>query len=53
MEQWLWGWLDAARAQRPDLAGPAAAYARRRREAAAAGRLEVVVEHTDILTGWG
>lgn len=50
---WFTGWVAAACAQRPDLAGPAAEYARRRRAQAAAGRLAVVVQHTDLLAGLG
>ncbi|HEU4422430.1 MAG TPA: class I SAM-dependent methyltransferase [Pilimelia sp.] len=49
--EWLKGWLAAAREQRPELAGPAAAYARRRLAQAAAGRLGVVVHHSDVLAG--
>ena len=40
-EEWLRGWIGAAREQRPDLP---AAYADRRRE-----HLDVVVHHTDLL----
>jgi hypothetical protein len=47
--EWLRGWVAAACEQRPELAGPAAAYSARRRADAAAGRLTVVVEHTDLL----
>ncbi|MEH0929176.1 class I SAM-dependent methyltransferase [Micromonospora sp. CPCC 205558] len=49
--EWFRGWLGAACEQRPDLAGPAQAYARRRLADAAAGRLTVLVEHTDLLAG--
>ncbi|MFI5924774.1 class I SAM-dependent methyltransferase [Micromonospora sp. NPDC051543] len=49
--EWFRGWLGAACEQRPDLAGPAEAYARRRLAEAAAGRLGVVVEHQDLLAG--
>ncbi|MEV4120019.1 class I SAM-dependent methyltransferase [Micromonospora sp. NPDC049645] len=49
--EWFRGWLAAACEQRPDLAGPAEAYARRRLADAAAGRLTVLVEHSDILAG--
>jgi hypothetical protein len=48
---WYRGWLDAACAQRPELAGPAAAYASHRLADAAAGRLGVVVQHSDLLAG--
>ena len=47
--EWLRGWLAAACEQRPELVGPAARYARRRMPDAAAGRLGVVVEHSDLL----
>ncbi|MFE9188307.1 class I SAM-dependent methyltransferase [Micromonospora sp. NPDC007208] len=49
--EWFRGWLGAACEQRPDLAGPAQAYARRRLADAAAGRLTVLVEHSDLLAG--
>ncbi|SCL46330.1 hypothetical protein GA0070606_0965 [Micromonospora citrea] len=49
--EWFAGWLDAACEQRPELAGPARAYAGRRRAEIAAGRLGVVVEHLDLLAG--
>jgi trans-aconitate methyltransferase len=49
--EWLRGWLDAAFEQRPDLAAPAAGYASRRLAAAAAGQLQVVVHHHDLLAG--
>ncbi len=52
MSQWLTGWLAAACEQRPELAGPVAEYARRRRAEVAAGRLAVVVGHDDLLAGW-
>lgn len=48
---WLTGWLAAACEQRPELAVPAAAYARRRLADATAGRLEVLVGHDDLLAG--
>jgi trans-aconitate methyltransferase len=47
--EWLRGWLSAACEQSPELARPAAAYARRRLAEAAAGRLGVVVGHHDLL----
>ena len=47
--EWFSGWVAAACEQRPELAGPAAAYASRRLADAAAGRLGVVVHHTDLL----
>jgi SAM-dependent methyltransferase len=49
--EWLRGWLAAACEQRPELAGRAAAYASRRLADAAAGRLGIVVHHTDLLAG--
>ena len=49
--EWLHGWVGAACEQRPELAGPAAEYARRRIGDAAAGHLDVVVHHTDLLAG--
>jgi hypothetical protein len=49
--EWLTGWVGAACAQRPDLAGPAAGYLRRRRAELAAGHLQVVIHHTDLLAG--
>ena len=49
ISEWLRGWLDAACEQRPELAGPAAEYARRRLADAADGRLDVVVGHHDLL----
>ncbi len=51
--EWLRGWLAAACEQRPELARPAAEYARRRREEMASGRLAVVVHHSDLLAGAG
>ncbi|SCL34685.1 hypothetical protein GA0070616_5031 [Micromonospora nigra] len=51
--QWFTGWFDAACEQRPDLAGRARGYARRRLAEAAAGRLDVTVEHVDLLAGVG
>jgi len=50
--EWFDGWLAAACEQRPDLAGPAAAYAARRRADAVAGRLGVLVDHSDLLVSW-
>ncbi|MEH0975242.1 SAM-dependent methyltransferase [Micromonospora sp. CPCC 205546] len=47
--EWFTGWLDAACEQRPELTGPARAYARRRRAEIAAGRLDVLVDHLDLL----
>lgn len=46
---WFDGWLEAACRQRPGLAEAAAAYGRRRRAEAAAGRLRVTVHHEDLL----
>ncbi|MEV0406180.1 class I SAM-dependent methyltransferase [Actinoallomurus sp. NPDC050550] len=47
--QWLRGWVAAAVEQRPELAGPADAYLRRRLAACAAGALQVVIDHDDLL----
>lgn len=47
--EWLRGWLSAACEQSPELAAAAARYARRRLSEAAAGRLEIVVHHSDLL----
>jgi hypothetical protein len=49
--EWLEGWIAAAVEQRPDLAGPGLAYADRLLAAVERGRLEVVVEHQDLLAG--
>jgi hypothetical protein len=49
--EWFTGWVAAACEQRPDLAGPVAAYASRRLAEAAAGRLGVLVGHRDLLAG--
>jgi hypothetical protein len=51
VSEWLMGWLAAACEQRPELTGPVAAYARRRLAEAAAGRLNVIVQHNDLLAG--
>jgi len=47
--EWLVGWADAARAQRPELTTAAGPYLRRRTAEAAAGRLTVTVHHVDLL----
>jgi hypothetical protein len=47
--EWFTGWVAAAFEQRPELAGGAAAYARRRLAEATAGRLGVTVHHQDVL----
>jgi SAM-dependent methyltransferase len=52
ISEWFAGWLGAAGEQRPDLAGPGPAYAARRRAEIAAGRLHVVVDHSDLLANW-
>ncbi len=49
VEEWLVGWLDAACEQEPGLREEASAYANRRREDAATGRLSVTVHHADLL----
>ena len=51
ISEWLAGRLAAACAQEPDLAGAAAAYARRRAAQLAEGALTVVVGHQDLLAG--
>ncbi|MGW4765252.1 class I SAM-dependent methyltransferase [Streptomyces pseudogriseolus] len=48
-EQWLRGWVGAAVEERPELAERAAAYLAERLDACAAGKLRVVVHHTDLL----
>jgi hypothetical protein len=52
MSEWLQGWVAAACEQRPELARPAAAYARRRLAEAAGGRLGVLVHHSDLLASY-
>ncbi|MEV6316310.1 class I SAM-dependent methyltransferase [Streptomyces sp. NPDC051776] len=47
--EWLRGWVDAAREQRPDLDASASAYLQRRLAACDAGGLRVVVHHSDLL----
>lgn len=47
--QWLRGWVGAAVEERPDLRERADAYLRDRLEACAAGELNVIVHHTDLL----
>ncbi|MCW3816931.1 SAM-dependent methyltransferase [Micromonospora sp. DR5-3] len=49
--EWLVGWLDAAVAERPELAGAAGSYRDRRLAEAATGRLRVVLHHADLLAG--
>jgi SAM-dependent methyltransferase len=49
--EWFTGWLGPACEQRPELAGRVAGYANRRLADAAAGRLGVVVAHSDLLAG--
>ncbi|KAB1941385.1 class I SAM-dependent methyltransferase [Micromonospora sp. ALFpr18c] len=49
--EWFRGWLGAACEQRPDLLDPTRSYAHRRLADAAAGRLTVLVEHSDLLAG--
>jgi hypothetical protein len=51
MAEWFSDWIGAACEQRPELARPLEAYARRRRSELAAGRLGLVVHHSDLLTG--
>ncbi|MDQ1035008.1 hypothetical protein QFZ75_001424 [Streptomyces sp. V3I8] len=47
--QWLRGWVGAAVEQRPELADRAADYLDERLAACAAGELNVVVHHSDLL----
>ncbi|MEU7057604.1 trans-aconitate methyltransferase [Streptomyces sp. NPDC046197] len=47
--QWLRGWVGAAVEQRPELGPRADRYLKERLEACAAGELEVVVHHSDLL----
>jgi len=47
--EWFTGWVRAASEQQPDLAAEADGYARRRLAQARAGRLEVTVDHADLL----
>jgi hypothetical protein len=49
--EWFRGWVGAACEQRPELARPLATYVSRRLADAAAGRLGVVVHHSDLLAG--
>jgi hypothetical protein len=49
--QWFTGWVDAACDERPELADPAVDYRHRRLAELAAGRLEIVVDHDDLLAG--
>ena len=47
--EWFSGWLAAACEQQPELAADAAAYGQRRVTQATSGRLEVTVDHADLL----
>jgi hypothetical protein len=47
--EWLGGWVAAACEQEPALAGEAGAYRDRRLAQAAAGELDVIVDHADLL----
>lgn len=49
--EWLTGWVDAAVEERPHLNGPARTYTEWRLAEAAAGRVEVVLHHADLLAG--
>jgi hypothetical protein len=51
ISEWFLGWVAAACEQRPELSRPVEAYARRRLADAAAGRLTVVVHHSDLFAG--
>jgi len=48
-EEWLRGWIGAACAQEPELEQFAGDYLNRRLDAIAAGRLQVLVDHVDVL----
>ncbi|MGW0705325.1 class I SAM-dependent methyltransferase [Streptomyces sp. NPDC002643] len=48
-EEWLRGWVGAAREQRPDLTDRATAYLDDRLRSNTAGDLRVVVHHSDLL----
>jgi SAM-dependent methyltransferase len=48
-EEWLRGWIGAACAQEPELERVAGDYLNLRLEAIAAGRLQVLVDHVDVL----
>ena len=47
--EWLEGWVAAACEQEPELGAAAGGYLRRRLAQAAAGELEVTVDHADLL----
>ena len=47
--EWFTGWMGAARDQQVELVAETGAYARRRLDQAAAGELEVTVDHADLL----
>ena len=47
--EWFTGWVGAACEQQPDLVGEVAAYTRWRLAQATAGRLGVIVDHSDLL----
>jgi SAM-dependent methyltransferase len=49
MAEWLTGWTGAAREQQPALAAELDDYTRRRLADVGAGRLEVMVDHADLL----
>ncbi|WP_089154279.1 SAM-dependent methyltransferase [Micromonospora sp. NBS 11-29] len=49
--EWLTGWIDAAVEERPHLSGPVATYRKWRLAEVAAGRVEVVLHHADLLAG--
>jgi hypothetical protein len=48
-EEWFTGWVGAACEQQVELAAETAAYTRRRRAHARAGKLAVTVDHADLL----
>lgn len=49
VEEWICGWVGAACEQRPELAAAGAAYLASRRTDLDHGRLEVTVQHLDLL----
>ncbi|MFS4090978.1 class I SAM-dependent methyltransferase [Streptomyces sp. AF1A] len=49
IEQWLRGWVGAAVEQRPELRERAESYLQARLAACAAGELQAVIHHTDLL----
>lgn len=50
--EWLSGWVGAASEQSAELSEEIGPYTRRRLDQAAAGRLNVTVDHADLLAQW-